>query len=127
MPLDVRGKIAAAQIAFYVPIAVISLLYFIRYLLSRDAGWLMLLIFALSKSPLSDVEHYRMTMSPSSLARIAGGSLIVAAESIDNPSVDLFIAAYLLFHVGLAILMIATIGFLSLACVQSLLINLAHT
>ncbi len=54
-----------------------------------------------------------------SLARIAGGALIVAGEvTVDsNPNVDLFIAAYLLFHAGLAILMLAAIGFLGLACV----------
>ncbi len=32
-----------------------------------------------------------------------------------DPSVDLFIAAYLLFHAGLTILMLASIGFISLA------------
>ncbi|KAK0208421.1 hypothetical protein DFS33DRAFT_1303265 [Desarmillaria ectypa] len=96
-PLDTRGQIAAAQLAFYVPLAAISFFYFIRYLFRRDAGWLFLLTFALT--------------------RIAGGALIVAGEvTVDsNPNVDLFIAAYLLFHVGLAILMLAAIGFLGLA------------
>ncbi|SJL05840.1 uncharacterized protein ARMOST_09176 [Armillaria ostoyae] len=96
-PLDTRGQIAAAQLAFYVPLAAISFFYFIRYLFRRDAGWLFLLTFALT--------------------RIAGGALIVAGEvTVDsNPNVDLFIAAYLLFHAGLAILMLAAIGFLGLA------------
>ncbi|KAF9023416.1 hypothetical protein BDZ89DRAFT_1069904 [Hymenopellis radicata] len=97
--LDERGKIAAAQLAFYVPIAIISLLFFIRYLFSNDGGWFMLLIFA--------------------LIRIVGGALIVAGESMTDPSIDLFIAAYLLFHAGLAILMLASIGFISLAGYRS--------
>ncbi|KAK0465237.1 uncharacterized protein EV420DRAFT_1744397 [Desarmillaria tabescens] len=96
-PLDVRGQIGAAQLAFYVPLAAISFFYFIRYLFRRDAGWLFLLTFALT--------------------RIVGGALIVAGEATEdsNFNVDLFIAAYLLFHAGLAILMLAAIGFLGLA------------
>ncbi|KAG7450185.1 uncharacterized protein BT62DRAFT_927493 [Guyanagaster necrorhizus] len=95
--LNTRGQIAAAQLAFYVPLAAVSFFYFIRYLFRRDAGWLFLLTFT--------------------LMRIAGGALIVAGElTVDSsPNVDLFIAAYLLFHAGLSILMLATIGFLGLA------------
>ena len=47
MALDVRGKIAAAQLAFYVPVAIVSLIFFIRYLFRNDAGWFFLLLFAL--------------------------------------------------------------------------------
>jgi hypothetical protein len=45
--LDVRGKIAAAQIAFYVPLGVFTLALLYRYAFRRDAGWLFLFIFAL--------------------------------------------------------------------------------
>ncbi|KAF7339979.1 Dienelactone hydrolase family protein [Mycena venus] len=93
--LDTRGIIAAAQLGGYVPIAAISLYLVIRYALRRDAGWLFMFIF--------------------SLARIAGGALIVAGELMKNPSPDLFTAAYILFHAGLAVLMLSTIGFLGLA------------
>ncbi|KAJ7919048.1 hypothetical protein B0H13DRAFT_2230951 [Mycena leptocephala] len=93
--LDTRGIIAAAQLGGYVPIAALSLYLTIRYALRRDAGWLFMFIF--------------------SSTRIAGGALIVAGELTKNPSPDLFIAAYIMFHAGLAVLMLSTIGFLGLA------------
>ena len=49
--LDARGKIAAAELAFYVPIAIVSLLLVIRYAFRRDSGWFFLLWFALGASP----------------------------------------------------------------------------
>ncbi|KAJ6604256.1 hypothetical protein DFH09DRAFT_1122105 [Mycena vulgaris] len=93
--LDTRGIIAAAQLGGYFPIAALSLFLVIRYALRRDAGWLFMLIF--------------------SSTRVAGGALIVAGEVTKNPSPDLFIAAYIMFHAGLAVLMLSTIGFLGLA------------
>jgi len=45
--LDTRGDLAAAQIAFYAPIAVISIALVFRYHLKRDAGWLFLFIFSI--------------------------------------------------------------------------------
>lgn len=51
MPLDLRGKIAAAEIGFYVPIAIICLVLTFRYGFRRDAGWFFLFFFALSKLP----------------------------------------------------------------------------
>ncbi|KAJ6575518.1 hypothetical protein B0H10DRAFT_2104040, partial [Mycena sp. CBHHK59/15] len=79
----------------YTPIAVLSIFLVIRYALQRDAGWLFMALF--------------------SLTRIAGGALIVAGELIKNPSADLFLAAYIMFHAGLALLMLSTLGFLGLA------------
>ncbi|KAJ7102315.1 hypothetical protein B0H15DRAFT_814116 [Mycena belliarum] len=93
--LDTRGIIAAAQLGAYFPIAALSLFLVIRYALRRDAGWLFTFIF--------------------SSIRLAGGALIVAGELVKKPSPDLFVAAYILFHAGLALLMLSTIGFLGLA------------
>jgi len=93
--LDTRGIIAAAQLGVYIPIAVLSAYLTVRYALRRDAGWLFMLVF--------------------SLTRIAGGALIVAGETTKNPKPDMFIAAYIMFHAGLAVLMLSTIGFLGLA------------
>ncbi|KAF7306597.1 Dienelactone hydrolase family protein [Mycena indigotica] len=93
--LDTRGIIAAAQLGAYTPIAAVSLYLTIRYALRRDAGWIFLMIF--------------------SLVRIAGGALIIAAEVMKNPKQDMYIAAYILFHGGLAPLMLSTLGFLGLA------------
>ncbi|KAJ7456626.1 hypothetical protein FB451DRAFT_1353927 [Mycena latifolia] len=93
--LDTRGIIAAAQLGGYVPIMGLSLFLVVRYALRRDAGWLFMFIF--------------------SSTRVAAGALIVAGELMKNPSPDLFTAAYILFHAGLAALMLSTIGFLGLA------------
>ncbi|KIK71400.1 hypothetical protein GYMLUDRAFT_33562 [Collybiopsis luxurians FD-317 M1] len=93
--LDLRGDIAAAQLAFYVPIAAISFFYTVRYTFEKDAGYFFLLFF--------------------SLTRIAGGALIIAAELIRPAIIDLFIAAYILFPAGLALLMFSFLGFLGLA------------
>ncbi|KAF8221768.1 hypothetical protein L208DRAFT_1446915 [Tricholoma matsutake] len=93
--LDVRGQIAAAQIAFYVPITACTLALIYRYAFRHDAGWLFLCIF--------------------SLIRITGGALLVAAELVVPSKIDLFIAAYVLQPAGLPVLMLATIGFLGLA------------
>jgi len=46
--LDTRGKIAAAELAFYVPIAALSLVLIFRYAFRRDAGWFFLFIFSAS-------------------------------------------------------------------------------
>lgn len=45
--LDIRGKIAAAEIGFYAPIAVLTALLVFRYAFRRDAGWFFLCIFSM--------------------------------------------------------------------------------
>ncbi|KAG5646042.1 hypothetical protein DXG03_004465 [Asterophora parasitica] len=47
--------------------------------------------------------------------RLAEGALILAAELVADPKVDLFIAAYILQAVGVAPLLLSTIGFLGMA------------
>jgi hypothetical protein len=49
MPLDVRGDIAAAEIAFYVPFTVVSLVLTVKHGMTRDAGFAFLFMFGLSK------------------------------------------------------------------------------
>ncbi|KAF5375021.1 hypothetical protein D9758_000098 [Tetrapyrgos nigripes] len=95
MPLDTRGDIAAAQLAFYVPILAISFFYTARYAFEKDAGFFFLFLFA--------------------LVRLAGGALIIAAELVQPAVIDLFISAYILFPAGLALLDLAFLGFLGLA------------
>ena len=46
--LDTRGILAAAEIAFYAPIAVLTLILVFRYAFRRDAGWFFLFIFSIS-------------------------------------------------------------------------------
>ncbi|KAJ3838410.1 hypothetical protein EV361DRAFT_971435 [Lentinula raphanica] len=93
--LDTRGDIAAAQLAFYVPIALITFFFTVRHAFEKDAGFFFLFFF--------------------SIVRITGGALIIAAELVQPSVLDLFLAAYILFPAGLAILMLAFLGFLGLA------------
>ena len=110
-PLDVRRKIAAAQIAFYAPIAIFTLFLIHRYAFRRDAGWLFLCLFSLCEyhcAQISRLCSIRVT------ARIAGGAVLIAAE-LEPTKLELFITAYIMQPAGLALLMLSTIGFLGLA------------
>ncbi|KAF9479734.1 hypothetical protein BDN70DRAFT_858106 [Pholiota conissans] len=92
--LDTRGKIAAAQIAFYVPIAIVSLLLIFRYLFRRDAGWFFLFIF--------------------SGLRIAEGALVVAGQMTPaNPT--LIQVAYIIDYAGLFAIILSLLGFIGMA------------
>ncbi|KAH0590263.1 hypothetical protein H2248_000433 [Termitomyces sp. 'cryptogamus'] len=93
--LDIHGKIAASQIAFYTPVAAFTIALVWRYAFRRDAGWLFLFIF--------------------SAARISEGALTLAGELVQQPKVDLFIAAHILQAAALAPLLLSTIGFLGMA------------
>jgi len=93
MPLDIRGKIAAAEIAFYILWVVLTTLLVIRYAFRRDAGWFFLLIFSLS--------------------RITEGALIVAGEL--NGHIPLFSAAYIMQYSCLFALLFAALGFIGMA------------
>jgi len=91
--LDTRGKIAAAQIAFYTPIAGYTLFLIFRYAFRRDAGWFWLFIF--------------------SAVRIASGALVIAGELLLET--NLLVAAYTLEYAGLAPLLLASLGFIGMA------------
>ncbi|KAL0950696.1 hypothetical protein HGRIS_007473 [Hohenbuehelia grisea] len=92
--LPERGKIAAAEIAFYIPIALVTIVLVARYAFRRDAGWLFLFVY--------------------SLIRITNGALLVAAYEVSPPNLELFRAAVALDIAALAFLILATIGFLGL-------------
>ena len=47
--LNTYGKIDAATMAFYLPVFAISLVLVFRHGIKRDAGWIFLCIFSLSK------------------------------------------------------------------------------
>ncbi|CAA7259973.1 unnamed protein product [Cyclocybe aegerita] len=91
--LDTRGQISAAEIAFYAPVAAITLLLIIRYAFRRDAGWFFLFLF--------------------SLARIAGGALVLAGQLKPDPS--LFNAAYIMDFSALVALLFSSLGFIGMA------------
>ncbi|EDR15717.1 uncharacterized protein LACBIDRAFT_300942 [Laccaria bicolor S238N-H82] len=91
--LDTRGIISAVEIVFYTPIALLTVYLVYRYAFRRDAGWLFLSIF--------------------SMARIAGGALLVAAES-QPTKISLFSAAYIMDPAALTMLLLSTLGFLGM-------------
>lgn len=93
MSLNDKGKMAAAELGFYAPIAGLSGYLVFRYALRRDAGWLFLTLF--------------------SMAKMAHGALIVAGQL--KPDMDALTAAYILEPSALSLLLIATIGFLGMA------------
>ncbi|KAL0576566.1 hypothetical protein V5O48_005398 [Marasmius crinis-equi] len=96
-PLSLRGKIAAAEVAFWVPPAIFTLVLVIRYAFRKDAGWFFLFIF--------------------SLTRITAGALGIVIDTNTSPSMqsDMFLAEIILFSAGLALLFLSAIGFLGLA------------
>ncbi|TFK30731.1 hypothetical protein FA15DRAFT_662763 [Coprinopsis marcescibilis] len=94
MSLDIRGKLAAAQLAFYAPIAGLTGYLVFRYALRRDAGWLFLCLF--------------------SMARTAGGALVLAGQ-MKGDIPDVFTAAYILEPTALSLLLLSTLGFLGMA------------
>jgi len=91
--LDPRGKIAAAQVAFYTPVAALTAFLIYRYAFRRDAGWFWLFIF--------------------SAVRIANAALVIAGQLLSKT--NLLVAAYVLEYVGLAPLLLSSIGFIGMA------------
>lgn len=112
--LDTRGKIAGAEIGFYVPIAVITLLLIFRYVLRRDAGWLFL--FAFSGSEYSVLQSFYI-LRIFILVRIAGGALVVAGQLAKTPNPMLLNAAYIMDYVGISAILLSTLGFIGMAYV----------
>ncbi|KAF8807678.1 hypothetical protein BYT27DRAFT_7189766 [Phlegmacium glaucopus] len=92
--LDTRGKIAATQIAFYTPVAAITLSQIFRYAFRRDAGWFWLFIF--------------------SAVRIANGALVVAGEMLPS-KINLLLAAYILEYAGIVPVLLSSLGFIGMA------------
>jgi len=91
--LDPRGKIAAAQVAFYTPVAALTAFLIFRYAFRRDAGWFWLFIF--------------------SAVRIANAALVIAGQLLSKT--NLLVAAYVLEYVGLAPLLLSSLGFIGMA------------
>jgi len=93
MSLDIRGKVAAGELGVYVPIAAVACFLVFKHALRRDAGWLFLAIF--------------------SMARIAGGALVLAGQLQDRA--DLLLGAYILEPAALCFLLFSALGFLGMA------------
>ncbi|KAF9056461.1 hypothetical protein BJ165DRAFT_1522368 [Panaeolus papilionaceus] len=91
--LDIRGKIAAAEIGFYAPIAVLTALLVFRYAFRRDAGWFFLCIF--------------------SMVRIAGSALMLAGQL--QGQTGLLIASLVMDSAGVGALLLSSLGFIGMA------------
>jgi len=92
MTIDQFGKIAAAEIAFYVPVLCIAFFVTLKHGFSRRQGWVFLCIF--------------------SLVRIAGGATTLVYRTSSHPQTGVIIAATILSGIGLSPLLLATHGFL---------------
>lgn len=109
--LDTVGKIAAAQIAFYTPVAAITLLLIFRYAFRRDGGWFWLFIFS---AGISTTFYIILLIDKWNLqVRIASGALVIAGELLLNT--NLLLAAYILEYAGLAPLLLSSLGFIGMA------------
>ncbi|KAL8675367.1 MAG: hypothetical protein Q9168_000198 [Polycauliona sp. 1 TL-2023] len=90
MPLPETSRLAIADIVFYLPAFILSIIVVTRHGFRRQLGWIFLTILA--------------------LVRIVGNSLEIAANQ--QHSSDLFIAAAVLNGLGLGPLLLAIIGLL---------------
>jgi hypothetical protein len=110
--LDNRGKIAAAQIAFYTPVALIAVFLIFRYAFRRDAGWFWLFMFSAGNS----IVICLLTCSKyNPQVRIANAALLIAGELLSKS--NLLLAAYILEFAGVALLLLSLLGFIGMAYV----------
>ncbi|KAF7979923.1 hypothetical protein HWV62_40334 [Athelia sp. TMB] len=98
--LDNLGKISAVTMVVYIPILIIATILVCRHGFTRDAGWIFLAIF--------------------SLTRIIGGATLIAAEEIRPVVTTLYIVGIVLESAGLSPLMLATLGFIKTIVQNSL-------
>ena len=109
--LDNIGKIAAAQIAFYTPIAAYTLYLIFRYAFRRDGGWFWLFIFSAGNS--TNFILFCFILTEFFQERIASGALVIAGELLLQT--NLLLAAYILEYAGLAFLLLSSLGFIGMA------------
>ncbi|GJJ08727.1 hypothetical protein Clacol_002946 [Clathrus columnatus] len=93
MTLNQFGKLAIAEIVFYIPIIVVAFIVTLRHGFNRKAGWVLLLSFA--------------------VIRFVGSILAVVAQDEANPSSTLLTVAGILQALGLSPLLLATFAFIS--------------
>lgn len=109
MSLNTQGIISAVTIAIYVPIFFLAFRVSYRYGV-RERGWLLLVIFSLSKFQMSIFDMIYLQFS----VRIVGGALLVAAELIVPAVTGLYIGGYALEASGLSPLLLSTLGLLEI-------------
>lgn len=93
MTLGPFGRVAIAQVVFYIPIAVVTFIVTLRHGFSRRLGWLFLFTFA--------------------MFRLVGGILTVVSHAESNPSSGIVVVASILTGIGLTPLLLATHAFVS--------------
>src|SRR6267154_5186219 len=111
MALDTQGILAAVTIVMYVPFLFLSFKVVSKYGFSRGAGWILLLVFCISRSFVMLYSSHRFDFVIS-LVRVLGGSLLVAAENVTPVSTGLYIGGYALEASGLSPLLLCTLGLL---------------
>jgi hypothetical protein len=89
--MHARDIVAAIELAFYVPTAVLAVLVCLRHGFNRSSGWIYTLLLC--------------------LVRIAGA--VCQLISINDHSVSLVVAKTIIDSIGLSPLLLATLGMLS--------------
>ncbi|KAI9685199.1 MAG: hypothetical protein M1822_004786 [Bathelium mastoideum] len=92
MPLKDQGKLAIAEIVFYVPAGLLAVFVCLRHGFGRSLGWVYLVILA--------------------LIRIVGNAITIYSETASNPSEDLITTGIILASVGLSPLLNALVTFM---------------
>ena len=114
MTLDQYGKIAAAEIAFYVPVLCVAFFIALKNGFSHKNGWILLFMFSLGKffvvksNPFIRITNVRLI-----LVRIIGGAITIAYRTQSHPQTGLVVAAIVLSSVGLSPLILATKAFVT--------------
>ncbi|EIW86368.1 hypothetical protein CONPUDRAFT_140954 [Coniophora puteana RWD-64-598 SS2] len=90
--LNTQGILALITAVAYLPFLFISFYISKKHGFGRNAGWVLLLIF--------------------SIIRVVGGALLVAAEEITPPNINLYIAGYACEASGVSPLLMCTLGLL---------------
>ncbi|KIJ34914.1 hypothetical protein M422DRAFT_34854 [Sphaerobolus stellatus SS14] len=93
------GKIAIAEIIFYIPVLLISLGVTFKHGFSRKVGWVLLVIFA--------------------TIRILGAVLLIITQTQSNPSSGIITTAGIVQSIGLSPLIVATLGFVSYLAIHA--------
>jgi len=101
------GKLAVAEIFFYIPVLAAAIFVTIKHGFNRRAGWLLLLLFAIGKyccqARISEsVAHRYFTV------RILGSVLLIISQTTNNPSNGLLTAVGIVQGLGLSPLLLTT-------------------
>jgi len=106
------GKLAIAEIVFYIPVLAMALVVTIKHGFNRRVGWILLFIFSQGILPFSMflLSIYSRIVS---IVRILGAILSIVSQTSKNPSDGLLTAAGIVQSLGLSPLLLTTAAFVT--------------